>query len=465
MSEIPQEIVQSEAVRREGGASAGVEHAGAPAPESSIPEAATPEAFVLERVSAASRVKGTLARAPLEARNAALRAIAEALLRNEGEILAANARDVQAGRRAGLGVRIDRLQLSPQRLAAIRSSIADIIAMADPLGAVVYRHERTDGMRVEQVRCPLGVVGMIYESRPNVTIDAVALCLKAGNAVVLKGGSDALETNRALTRSIRSALAHSALPADAVQLLDRTERELTTAFLRAREHLDVIIPRGGLSLIRFAQANATVPVIETGAAVVHAYVDEHVDISQAARLAFNAKMRQPSICGALDVLLVHQAVLQPLAEALGPALARHDPPVELRVDTEAQAAFHPHSPSNRLRTLDPARDYDTEFLDYILAIATVRSLDEALEHIRKHSLRHTEAIFTTDAECAARFLAEVDAACVMHNASTQYTDGAEFGLGAEIGISTQKLHVRGPFALAGLTSTKWNVYGTGHLRP
>ncbi|HEX7926149.1 MAG TPA: glutamate-5-semialdehyde dehydrogenase, partial [bacterium] len=286
-----------------------------------------------------------------------------------------------------------------------------------------------------------------------------------GNAVLLKGGSDALESNRALVAAIQRALAAAKAPVEAVQLLDSTDRAVTVAFLTQRGLIDVIIPRGSLSLIRFTQDNAKVPVIETGASVVHAYVDEDVDAEQAVALLFNAKHRRVSICGALDVALIHRRVLETVGIPYAKRLAAANPPVQVRADARAHAVFSRAMPAERLRPLDPATDYDTEWLDYILAVRTVDSMDEALEHIHQHSLRHTEAIYTRNAAAADRFFREVDAAVVMHNASTQFTDGAEFGLGAEIGISTQKLHVRGPFALEGLTSTKWILRGTGQLRP
>jgi glutamate-5-semialdehyde dehydrogenase len=283
--------------------------------------------------------------------------------------------------------------------------------------------------------------------------------------VVLKGGSEALNSNRALVAVLRRALERTAVPPDAVQLLDSADRAVTTAFLGLRDVLDVIIPRGSLSLIRHTREHAKVPVIETGASVVHAYVDEEVDLAQAVALIVNAKTRRVSICGALDVLLVHRAVLEALLAPLAQALGRSEPPVEVRADPAALAALRGRYPAARLKALEPTRDYDTEWLDYILAVHAVDSLDAALAHIAEHSLKHTEAIYTTSAAKAERFLASVDAAVVMHNASTQFTDGAEFGLGAEIGISTQKLHVRGPFALEGLTSMKWLVRGTGQTRP
>jgi len=424
-----------------------------------------PERFTRDKALAARHAFARTALCSTAEKDAALEAIAVELERSVEPILAANALDVQAGERAGLGPKIDRLLLTPERIAAICRDVRNVIALPDPVGQELSRTVRPNGLAVSRVRAPLGVVGIIYESRPNVTVDASVLCFKTGNTVVLKGGSDALHSNRAIVAAIRRGLEASALPVDAVQLLDSADRAVTTAFLGLRDVLDVIIPRGSLSLIRYARDHAKVPVIETGASVVHAYVDAEVDAEQALALIVNAKVRRVSICGALDVLLMHRAVAGALLPALAERLAAHAPPVELRADPEALRLLRGHYPPERLKAADPAHDYDTEWLDYTLAIHAVASLDEALAHIAAHSLKHTEAIYTSNAATAERFLASVDAAVVMHNASTQFTDGAEFGLGAEIGISTQKLHVRGPFALEGLTSMKWLVRGTGQTRP
>jgi glutamate-5-semialdehyde dehydrogenase len=434
--------------------------------EQRIPQSsATAAAYVRGRAEAAQAAARGMGLLTAAQKNAALAAIAAELRRSGETILAANALDMQAGERAGLGAKLDRLLLTRERIERICADIENVIALPDSVGREIDSTVRPNGLRISRVRVPLGVVGIIYEARPNVTVDAAVLCLKSGNAVLLKGGSDALESNRALVAAVRRALAAGPAPVDAVQLLDSADRAVTAAFLEQRGLIDVIVPRGSLSLIRFTQEHAKVPVIETGASVVHAYVDEDVDVEQAAALLFNAKHRRVSICGALDVALIHRRVLEAVGVPYAQRLAAAQPPVQVRADTRAHAVFSRALPAGQLRALDPATDFDTEWLDYILAVRTVDSLDEALEHIRAHSLRHTEAVYTRNAAVAERFLREVDAACVMHNASTQFTDGAEFGLGAEIGISTQKLHVRGPFALEGLTSTKWMIRGTGQLRP
>ncbi|MBI4082790.1 MAG: glutamate-5-semialdehyde dehydrogenase [Candidatus Lambdaproteobacteria bacterium] len=428
-----------------------------------------PVRFAEEKARAAQEAGRTLALLSRAEKDAALGALREELLRSQEAILAANAEDMEAGQRAGrgaeLGSKLDRLLLNPARLAEMCRAIGEVAALEDPVGQVLERRTRPNGLDIRRVRCPFGVVGIIYEARPNVTVDAATLCLKSGNAVVLKGGSDALATSRALVAAMRRGVERTRVPPAAIQLLDSADRAVTGAFLRMRGLIDVIVPRGGAELIRFAQQQATVPVIETGASVVHAYVDAEVDAGQAVALIVNSKCRRVSICNALDTLLVHRAALEAVGEPLARALAAHDPPVEVRADGRALPVFARHLPAGRVRPVEPERDYDTEYLDYILAVKVVDSLDEALGHIRRHSLKHTEAIFTADGAAAARFLAEVDAACVMHNASTQFTDGNQFGLGAEIGISTQKLHVRGPFALEGLTTTKWLVAGSGQLRP
>ena len=433
--------------------------------DSAADPARSPEEFARGKALLARQAFQQTALASTGEKNRALELIARELEQSLEPILAANALDMKAGEEAGLGPKLDRLLLTRERIAAICAALEQVIGLPDPVGQVIDSYAHPNGMQVSRQRCPLGVIGIIYESRPNVTVDAAALCLRSGNSVVLKGGADAIHSNRAIVAAIRRALDRSALPADAVQLLDSTDRAVTSAFLQLRDLLDVVIPRGSLSLIRFARENSRVPVIETGASVVHVYVDREVDVEQAVALIHNAKTRRVSICGALDVLLVHQDALERIGKPLAKKLAATDPLVEVRADEAAQTvlkgALHPA----QLKTLDPALDFDTEFLDHVLAVKSVASLEEALSHIHTHSLKHTEAIYTTNPETAERFLSAVDAACVMHNASTQFTDGGEFGLGAEIGISTQKLHVRGPFALEGLTSMKWVVRGGGQIRP
>lgn len=421
--------------------------------------------YVRSKAQAAVKASKTLAMLDSARKNEALAAISEELDSSRDEILTENAKDMKAGEDAGLGTRLDRLLLTEDRISGMRRDIATVIGLPDPVGLELDSTSRPNGMEVRRVRCPLGVVGIIYEARPNVGVDASALCLKSGNAVVLKGGSDALHSHQALVGAIHRALDKSGVPRDAVQLLDPSDRGVTGAFLQMRGLIDVVIPRGSLELIRFTQENSMIPVIETGASVVHAYVDEEVDVNQAVDLIVNAKTRRVSICGALDTLLLHSAILEEVGVPLSRRLAECDPPVEVLADARAMPVFAGAMPQQRLTALDPSHDFDTEFLDYRMAVGTVDSMEEAMAHIETHSLKHTEAIFTSNTEKAETFMRQVDAACVMHNVSTQFTDGAEFGLGAEIGISTQKLHVRGPFALEGLTGMKWEIRGAGQIRP
>lgn len=381
-------------------------------------------------------------------KNNALAVMGDALLANMEAILAVNKEDVARAESAGETVMVDRLLLNEERVRGMVAELRKVIQLDDEIGKIMDTRTHPDGMILERVRVPLGVVGMIYESRPNVTVDATVLCLKSGNAIMLKGGSEALSSNRALVGIMREALAGTAIPVEAVQFLDTSDRAMIGEFLKLKGYLDVIIPRGGKGLIDFVTQNATVPVIETGASVVHTYVDAAADLNMAVDIVVNAKTRRVSICNALDTLLVHATVAEEFLKKLGVSpgarsisMAGHS--VELRFDDAA---------------------FGKEFLDYVLAIKVVDSLDEALEHIARYSLKHSEAIVTKDREVAERFLREVDAACVYWNASTQYSDGAQFGLGAEIGISTQKLHVRGPFALEGLTSMKWVIRGNGQVR-
>ena len=401
----------------------------------------------------AARVLNTLT---TDQKNKALLKIGEALLERQDEILAANAEDVARAKEAGQTVMVDRLMLDAARIEGIVNELKNVASLEDEVGKVVDRRERPNGLEIERVRVPLGVIGIIYESRPNVTVDAAVLCLKSGNAVMLKGGSDAISSNRSLVKVMREALAGTAIPPDAIQFLDTTDRAITGEFLKLRGYLDVIIPRGGKGLINFVVENAQVPVIETGASVVHTYVDKNADLDKSAAIVVNAKTRRVSICNTLDALLVHADVAEDFLGKIAPLLREEK--VELRCDERSLAIVGDAGVAAQ------ADDFDTEFLDYILAIKVVDSLDEAIAHITEHSLKHSEAICTEDKETAERFLQEVDAATVYVNASTQFSDGAQFGLGAEIGISTQKLHVRGPFALEGLTTFKWLVRGDGQTR-
>lgn len=401
----------------------------------------------------ASRVLMTLTSSQ---KNEALMIVGEALLSNMDAILKANAEDVARAEAAGQTVMVDRLMLNEERVHGIVAELKKVAALEDEIGKIIDTRNHPDGMTIERVRVPLGVVGMIYESRPNVTVDASVLCLKSGNAVMLKGGSDAISSNRVLVNVMKKALEKTSIPAEAIQFLDTTDRAVTGEFLKLKGYLDVIIPRGGRGLIDFVTQNSTVPAINTGASVVHTYIDKEADLNKAAAIVTDAKTRRVSICNTLDTVLVHEDVAEPFLEQVVPQLKNHN--VEIRCDERALAMVGPDGVAAK------SDDFGCEFLDYILSVKVVDSLNEAIDHITKYSLKHSESIVTENPENAERFLNEVDAACVYWNASTQYSDGAQFGLGAEIGISTQKLHVRGPFALEGLTSMKWVIRGDGQCR-
>jgi glutamate-5-semialdehyde dehydrogenase len=391
-----------------------------------------------------------------ELKNAALRAIADALMQNQSRILPANELDLANGRENGLtdGL-LDRLRLDERRLAALCGAVLEIAGLADPIGVTMRGSVLPNGLSISQVRVPFGVIGAIYEARPNVTVDIAAMALKSGNAVVLRGGSAAENTNRVLVDVMQSALMATGLPLDGVQTIDEFGRDGARELLRARGYVDVLIPRGSADLINSVVTESTVPVIETGAGVVHIYLDESADPATAVEVVHNAKVQRPSVCNALETLLVHAAVAQRL---LPPVLERlRASGVTIHSDERALAIFPDAVPA-----VD--EDWSTEYMSLDIAVRVVDDLDAALAHIHDFSTHHTESIITNDLGRAERFLAEVDSAVVMVNASTRFTDGGEFGFGAEVGISTQKLHARGPMGLAELTSTKWIVRGTGQVR-
>ncbi|MBC7592124.1 MAG: glutamate-5-semialdehyde dehydrogenase [Salinibacterium sp.] len=407
----------------------------------------------LQRAREAARV---LATATTTTKNAALRAIADSVMRNESRILGANALDLAHSRESGMSVGLqDRLRLDEKRLAALATAVLQIVALPDPVGDVVRGSTLENGLKLSQVRVPFGVVGALYEARPNVTIDIAALTLKSGNAVVLRGGSAAENTNRVLVEVIQSALVEAGLPVESVQTIDEFGRAGATWLMRARGLVDVLIPRGSASLINSVVAESTVPVIETGAGIVHLFLDQTADLEQAVEIVHNSKVQRPSVCNALETLLVHKASA---ARLLPPVLARlRESGVTVHGDDPTLAIF-----PDAVAATD--EDWSTEHMSLDLSVRVVDDLDAALEHIRRYSTHHTESILTNDVATAERFLAEVDSAVVMVNASTRFTDGGEFGFGAEVGISTQKLHARGPMGLPELTSTKWVVRGAGHVR-
>ena len=386
---------------------------------------------------------------------AALRSAGAALRRHAGAILEANARDVGAGEGNGLSrAMLDRLRLDEKRLEGVASAVEAVAALPSPVGDVIDRSIAPGGMELSRIRIPIGLIGIIYESRPNVTADAAALCLRSGNAVLLRGGSEAVHSNRAIHAALAEGLEAAGLPAAAIQLMPTQDREAVGAMLRAHGLIDMIIPRGGRSLVERVQTDARVPVLAHLDGICHTYVHSAAEPEMAARIALNAKMRRTGICGTMETLLLDAA----FPGSVEVVRALLDAGCELRGDARAQALDPRIKPAS-------ANDWGREFLDAILAVAVVDGLDAAMAHIDRHSSNHTDAIVTSDEAAAERFLAEVDSAIVMVNASTQFADGGEFGLGAEIGIATGRLHARGPVALEGLTTYKWQVRGHGEARP
>ncbi|AZK94032.1 MULTISPECIES: glutamate-5-semialdehyde dehydrogenase [Streptomyces] len=401
-----------------------------------------------------------LAPLPRAAKDAALLAVADALEARTDEIVRANAEDVARARENGTSESIvDRLTLTPERVRAIAADVRDVVALPDPVGEVVRGSTLPNGLDLRQVRVPLGVVGIVYEARPNVTADAAALCLKSGNAVLLRGSSSAYASNTALVQVIRDAVAEAGLPADAVQLVPGESRESVQELMRARGLVDVLIPRGGAGLIRTVVEQSTVPVIETGTGNCHVYVDAEADLDMAVSVLINSKAQRPSVCNSAETLLVHRDIAAAFLPRALDALAEAGVTVH---GDEAVAAYGDDSKATVVAATD--EDWETEYLSYDIAAAVVDSLDGAVAHIRCWSSGHTEAIVTTSQAAARRFTQLVDSTTVAVNASTRFTDGGQFGFGAEIGISTQKLHARGPMGLPELTSTKYILTGDGHIR-
>ena len=407
---------------------------------------------MLTMLQNAKSIKSDIARLSTAQKNAALQAMADALLAHEGEILAANTLDLEAAKGTVSDVMLDRLQLSPARIAAMAQGIRDVAALADPVGLLLEEHTRADGLQIQKVSVPIGVIAIIYESRPNVTSDAAALALKSGNVCVLRSGKEAFRSANAIVTALRAGLTKAGVPENAINLVQDTSRDSATALMTANGYVDLLIPRGGAGLINACVRTATVPCIATGTGICHIYVEKTADLSMALQIVENAKTSRPSVCNAEEVLLVDKEI----APAFLPILQRKLSNVELRLD-EAAAAIIPGTPAGEL-------DFDTEFLDYILAVKCVKNVEEAVRHIAAHSTGHSEAIITQDADAAAYFTGCVDSAAVYVNASTRFTDGGEFGLGCEMGISTQKLHARGPMGLRELTTHKYIVRGNGHIR-
>ena len=408
-----------------------------------IGQKAKDASFLLGKMGSAEKNKGLLA-------------AAQEILDQQEKILAANAIDIEHAKAKGMAQGlVDRLLLTSARIDGIVEGMRQVVGLEDPIGEVISMKQRPNGMMVGQKRVPLGVIGIIYEARPNVTADAFALCFKTGNAVILRGGSDAIHSNQAIVEVIRDGLKKCDIPEDAIQLLSDTSRETATEFMRLNGYLDVLIPRGGAGLIRSVVQNSTVPVIETGTGNCHIYVDETADFDMALDILFNAKTQRIGVCNACESTLIHRSIAKDFLPMMKKRLDEKQ--VEIRADEEACKIIPEFIKATE-------EDWGTEYLDYIMSCKIVDSVDEAIAHINKYNTGHSEAIITSDYDNAQKFLNEVDAAAVYVNASTRFTDGFEFGFGAEIGISTQKLHARGPMGLLALTSTKYIIYGNGQIR-
>ena len=407
--------------------------------------------------SNAVKVKKILAVADTGKKNSALAEISRALIENSDKIIEANQKDLTAAKENGMSVSMqDRLMLNEDRIKGIASAVDELIKLEDPIGKVDNGSVRPNGMRITKIRVPMGVIGMIYESRPNVTADAATLCLKTGNAVILRGGKEAYNSNKCICEIMRDAVEKAGFPKDIIQFVDDTTREVTTELMKCDKYLDLLIPRGGAGLIKAVTKNATVPVIETGTGNCHLYVDESADIEMAVNITDNAKTQRPSVCNAIETLLVHKNIAEKFLPAVKKKLDEHN--VEIRGCAETKRILGDR--------VVPAteEDYATEFGDYIIAVRVVDDISQAIEHIAEYSTGHSECIVTNDLSNANKFKSEVDSACVYVNASTRFTDGGMFGFGAEIGISTQKLHARGPMGLYEITTNKYLIDGNGQIR-
>lgn len=389
-------------------------------------------------------------------KNVALELAAKNLVKRSAEILLANETDIENAKISGLkGAIVDRLILTKERIETIAEGLTQLVSLDDPVGEVISMKQRPNGLKIGQKRVPIGVIGMIYESRPNVTADVFGLCIKTGNVVILRGGKEAFHSNYAIVKILRESLKEAGLPEDSVQLIQNTNRESAVALMKMNEYLDLLIPRGGAGLIQSVVMNSTVPVIETGVGNCHIYVDEFANPQQAIEIVFNAKTHRPGVCNAAESLLIHSKVAEQLLPQIVSKLQEKE--VEIRGDNEVCRIIDTAIPATE-------EDWGTEYLDYIISAKVVDSLENAMDHIEKYGSMHSEAIITENYSNAQKFLDEVDAAAVYVNASTRFTDGYEFGFGAEIGISTQKLHARGPMGLKELTTTKYIIYGNGQIR-
>lgn len=411
---------------------------------------------VFEQGKNAKQTLTFMSQVTTEQKNNALGIIADMLEENIEKIVSANAVDIENGRKNGLGDGlIDRLMLNADRIKAMADGARQVASLPDPCGRLLSEYKKDNGLDIKKITVPLGVIGIIFEARPNVTVDAAALCLKSGNAVILRGGKEAINSNTALADIMREALAKAGIPQDVIQLVGDTSRQSATDMMNMNEYLDCLIPRGGKGLIKAVVENSTVPVIETGSGNCHIYVDESADINMASEIIFNAKTQRISVCNACESLVINSKIINKALPVIAKKLKEKD--VEIRGDERAQKACELVVPATD-------EDFATEYLDYIISVKTVDTIDEAIAHINANSTGHSEAIITENKENAEKFLKCIDSSSVYVNASTRFTDGGEFGLGAEIGISTQKLHARGPMGLEQLTSTKYLIYGDGQVR-
>lgn len=415
-------------------------------------------ADLLKKTTAARKASKVLARLSTQTKNKALHSIADALISRQSEIIKANKLDYADAKKSGMDTAmLDRLMLNPDRIKGMAADVRTVAALPDPVGEAIEARVLPNGLRLERRRVPLGVICTIYESRPNVTSDISSLCLKSGNAVVLRGGKESFRSNSILARIIKEAAQAGGVPGDAVQFIESTDRTLVYELLKLNKTIDLVIPRGGEGLVSMVHENATIPVLASGVGVCHMYVDPTADLKKATAIAYNAKVQRPTVCNALDCVLVHSSVAKKFLPMMAKELTKAS--VEMHCNKRAIDILAGFNSKKAV-----ASDWGKEFLALVLAVKVVDSLDEAIEHIEKYGSGHSEAIITEDYSAAMRFTTEVDAACVYVNASTRFTDGGQFGLGAEVGISTQKLHARGPMGLRELTTYKWIILGSGQVR-
>lgn len=406
-----------------------------------------------QQLSLAKEASRQMLQVNTETKNQALHTISKALLAHIDDIIQANQKDIQKAKDNQMSsAMIDRLLLDEKRITAIANDVEKLTTLQDPVGDIIREIHRPNGLLIKQVRVPIGVFGIIYESRPNVTVDIACLCIKSSNVCVLKGGKEALESNKILTKIMQEAIS-DLLPRGTINLIENTDRTMVSQLITANEYVDVVVPRGGKGLIDHVVHHATVPVIETGAGNCHLYIDKDADMKKAIDISVNAKIQRPSVCNAIETILVHQDIAQKYLPEMVKAFDNH---VEIRGDDKVQSIISCHKAIQE--------DYATEYDDYIVAVKVVESIEEAIDHIYKYSTKHSECIVTENQQAADLFLTALDSACVYHNASTRFSDGGEFGFGAELGISTQKLHARGPLALLEMTSFQYRIYGNGQVR-